>query len=279
MDRKMKHMRSVCLTVASIWIVRAAASTFAKENPAPVQTQTTPANLPQFEAASVRPSGPNDPELNGLRTYAGGRIIGKGARAQYLIMVAFNVQRFQITGGPGWTDLVTGEGFDIQAVPPEDSASAHSNPTFSIDPPIDEERQMLQSLLIDRFQLKYHFETRDGQIYLLERGKGKLNLQPPSDKTAYPWAGGNYKDWYGGKNIPMPKLAERMGNWLGRPVIDQTGLAGSFDFDYKTSDPDNDADITGFLLAAMKALGLELKASKGPIQTFVIDHIERPSPN
>jgi uncharacterized protein (TIGR03435 family) len=275
----MKCVRSACLRGATVWLVCATASAVAQGNSAPAETQTTPASIPQFAAASVRPSGPDNRELNGLRTYPGGRIIGKGARAQYLIMVAFNLERFQIVGGPGWTDLVTGQGFDIQAVPPEDSASIHSNPAFSIDPPIEEERQMLQTLLIDRFQLKFHFETREGQIYLLERGKGKLNLQPPVDKTAYPWAGGNYKDSYGGKNIPMPKLAERMGNWLGCPVIDRTGLSGSFDFDYKTTDPDNDADITGFLLAAMKGLGLELKASKGPIQTIVIDHIEQPSPN
>ncbi|SPE24014.1 conserved exported hypothetical protein [Candidatus Sulfotelmatomonas gaucii] len=237
------------------------------------------AKLPEFEAASVRPSGPNDRELNGLRTYPGGRIIGKGVRTQYLLMVAFNVQQFQIVGGPVWTDLVTGQGFDIQAVPPADSASVHSKPAFSVDPPDDEECRMLQALLIDRYQLKYHVETREAQTYLLVRGKGKLNLQAPSDKSAYPWAGGDYKTWYGGKNIPMPKLAERLSAWLGRPVIDRTELSGSFDFEYKPGDADNDADITGFLLTAMKALGLELRAGKGSIQTIVIDHIERPSPN
>lgn len=251
----------------------------AQGNPAPAEAQKAPVVLPQFEAASVRPSGPDNRELNGLRTFPGGRIVGKGVRTQYLIMVAFNVQQFQIVGAPVWTDWVTGQGFDMQAVPPADSASAHFHPAFSVDPPIDEERRMLQALLIDRFQLKYHIETRQGPTYLLERGKGKLNLQPSSDKTAYPFAGGNYRDFYSGKNISMPKLAERLSEWLGRPVIDRTGLQGSFDFDYKTSDPDNDSDITGFLLTAMKALGLEVKAGKGSIQTIVIDHIERPSPN
>ena len=283
MNEKMKRVGCVYLRVVAVWLVCAAASAFAQSNSKPVETQSAaqkpPASLPQFEAASVRPSGPNERELNGLRTNPGGRIIGKGVRAQYLIMVAFNIQQFQIVGAPVWTHWTTGQGFDIQAVPPADSTSAHANPAFSVDPPSDEERRMLQALLIDRFQLKFHFETREGQIYLLERGKGKLNLQPPSDKSAYPWAGGNYKDFYSGKNIPMPNLAERLSEWMGRPVIDRTGLKGSFDFDYRTNDPDNDADFTGFLLTAMKALGLELKASKGSIQTIVIDHIERPSPN
>jgi len=278
-NRKTKYMGSVCLRIAAGWFVCAAASTFGQGSSGPAEVQKAPASLPQFEAASVRPSGPSNRELNGLRTYPGGRIIGKGVRTQYLIMVAFNVQRFQIIGAPGWTDLLTGQGFDIQAVPPGDSASIHSNPAFSVDPPDGEECRMLQALLIDRFQLKYHLETREVQTYLLKRGKGKLNLQSPSDKSAYPWAGGDYKTWYGGKNISMPKLAERLSSWLGRPVTDRTGLSGSFDFEYKPGDVDNDADITGFLLTAMKALGLELKASKGSIETIVIDHIERPSPN
>jgi uncharacterized protein (TIGR03435 family) len=279
MDGKMKHVGSVDLLVAVVCFVFVAASAFAQGNSGPIEAQTASANLPQFEVASVRPSGPNGRELNGLRTYPGGRIIGKGVRLQYLLMVAFNLKRFQIVGGPGWTDLVTGQGFDIQAVPPADSASIHSNPTFSVDPPSDEERRMLQALLIDRFQLKYHIETREVQTYLLERGKGKLNLQPPSNKSEYPWAGGDYSTWYGGKNISMSQLAERLSNWLEHPVIDRTGLSGSFDIEYKPGDADNAADITGFLLTAMKALGLDLKAGKGSIETIVVDHIERPLPN
>ena len=47
----------------------------------------------------------------------------------------------------------------------------------------------------------------------------------------------------------------------------------------ENNDDNNDADITGFLLTAMKAIGLELKSSKGPIETIVIDHAEQPSPN
>ncbi|MFZ0338747.1 MAG: TIGR03435 family protein [Terracidiphilus sp.] len=279
MNGKIKYSGHVSLRVAAIYLVCAAASALAQENSPPAEAQKAPANLPQFEVASVRPSGPDNRELNGLRTLPGGRIIGKGVRAQYLIMVAFNVQHFQIVGAPVWTDLGTGTGFDIQAVPPADSASAQAKPAFSVDPPDDEECRMLQALLIDRFQLKYHFESREVQTYLLERGKGKLNMQPPKDKTAYPWAGGDYQTWYGGKNISMPKLAVRLSEWLERPVTDQTGLSGSFDFEYKPGDVDNNADITGFLFAAMKALGLDLKASKGSIQTIVIDHIERPSPN
>jgi uncharacterized protein (TIGR03435 family) len=249
----------------------------------PAGSNVAPAGPAQFEAASVRPSGPNGRELNGFLTYPGGRVVAKGCRLQYLIMLALNVEDFQIEGIPGWGSFVTGEGFDIEAVPPENSQSANSHPAFPKDPPGAEERQMLLALLIDRFQLKYHVENREGQMYVLERGKGELKLQPPGDAKKYPWvhgiSGGWFRDGIQGENVSMPQLAERLSWRLERPVLDQTKLAGSFDFEYRNNDDNNDADITGFLLTAMKAIGLELKSTKGPIQTIVIDHAERPSPN
>jgi uncharacterized protein (TIGR03435 family) len=179
----------------------------------------------------VRPSNGN--ELNEYRIYPGGRVVGKGCRLQFLLMLAFNVERFQVVGGPGWAEM-GGEGFDIEAVPPADSASIHSNPAFSKVPRNDEERRMLQALLIDRFQLKYHVESRAGQVYLLERGKNDLKLLPPKDKTAYPWAGPIAGGWVRGgirgQNLSMAQLAEYLSRRTERPVLDQTGLQGSFDF-------------------------------------------------
>jgi uncharacterized protein (TIGR03435 family) len=279
MFAKTERLICACLLAAAAWSNAAASTAFAQQASATAAVPAKPDTLPQFEAASVRPSGPDRRELNGFRIYPGGRIIAKGCTLQYLIMLALNVQHFQIDGLPAWAHFTSGDAFDLQAVPPENSQSAKVQPAFSIDPPIDEERRMLLALLIERFQLKFHIENREGQVYLLERGTGRLNLRAPADKNAYPWAGGNYKTFYSGKNIPMPNLAQRLGEWIGRPVIDRTDLIGSFDFDYKIDDPDNDADITGFLLTAMKAIGLELKSSKGPIETIVIDHVEKPSAN
>jgi uncharacterized protein (TIGR03435 family) len=277
----MEHAGSAHLPAAAMLLVCVSASVCAQGNSAPVKAQGPSASLPQFDAASVRPSDGN--ELNGYRIYPGGRVIGKGCRLQYLLMLAFNVERFQIAGEPGWADLVTGEGFDIQAVPPADSASTHLNPAFSKDLPNDEERRMLLALLVDRFQLRYHIESREGQVYRLERGKNDLKLLPPKDKTGYPWAGPIAGGWVRGgmqgQNISMAQLAEYLRRRTERPVMDQTGLQGSFDFEYRNNDEQNDADITGFLITAMKAIGLELKSSKGRIETIVIDHVEKPSPN
>lgn len=245
--------------------------------------QTT---LPEFEVASVRPSGPNQREMNGLYTYPGGKVVCKGCRLQYLIMAAFNVQRFQISGGPSWIDLVRGAPYDIEAIPPATSQSIHSNPAIPKNPPNDEQREMLQSLLMDRFHLKFHRETQEGPVYKLTRKNKALKLHAPKDKTAYSWAGGiegGLPDISGlrGTNISMPQLAFRISSWLRRPVLDQTGLLESYDFEYRTGSDDDDpnADLVSSILTSLKGIGLNLKPTRGPVDTILVDHIERPSPN
>jgi len=70
--------------------------------------QPSSANLPRFEVASIRPSASGRGELNGFYTYPGGRIAAKGCTIRYLLMLAFDVQDFQVDGGPPWADLVRG---------------------------------------------------------------------------------------------------------------------------------------------------------------------------
>jgi uncharacterized protein (TIGR03435 family) len=245
------------------------------------QIATTP--LPDFEVASIRLSGPNQRELNGIYTYPGGRVVCKGCTVQYLIMAAFDVQQFQISGGPEWITLVGGDRFDIEAKPPDSSPSTQSNPSISKLPPNEEQRQMLQSLLIDRFALKFHRATKDGSVYILTKGEKEPKLQPSKDKNDFPWAGGVTGGWFGGgirgRNISMAQLAVRLSRFFERPVLDHTGLQGSFDFEYRTGTEDNDADIPGFLVQSMKEIGLKLASGKGPVETIEIDHIEKPSAN
>jgi uncharacterized protein (TIGR03435 family) len=247
------------------------------------QSQNAQSALPEFEVASVHRSSPKQFLLNGFDTYPGGRIVARGSRVEYLIMVAFNVQEYQIAGAPVWASLVTGDAFDIEAKPSDSSVSAHWNPAYTRLPPGDEERQMLQSLLADRFHLRVHREVKEGPVYLLTRGKGDYKLVPPRDKNGYPWAGGISGGWFGGgmqgQNISMSYLAERLSRFLKHPVHNQTGIEGSYDFEFRTGNDDNDSDIPGFLIRAMKGIGLELKSGRGLIETVVIDHVEQPSEN
>jgi uncharacterized protein (TIGR03435 family) len=245
------------------------------------QDAATP--LPEFEVASIRPTDPSRGEWNGLYTYPGGRIVCKGCTVQYLIMSAFDVQQFQISGGPDWIGVDRGDRFEIEAKPSDSSPSTQSNPSISKLPPSEEQRQMLLSMLIDRFQLKFHRTTKEGPVYILTKGEKELRLQPPKEKNDFPWAGGITGGWLGGgirgQNISMAQLAVRLSRFFERPVLDRTGLQGSYDFEYRTGTDDNDADIPGFLIQSMKEIGLKLASGKGPVDTIVIDHAEKPSAN
>jgi uncharacterized protein (TIGR03435 family) len=78
-------------------------------------------------------------------------------RLDYLIEQAFDLQRFQIAGAPGWAHA---DRFNIEAKPPASAQSSQSNPNNPKLPPNRDQRQMLQALLVDRFHLKYTIESK-----------------------------------------------------------------------------------------------------------------------
>jgi uncharacterized protein (TIGR03435 family) len=118
-------------------------------------------------------------------------------------------------------------------------------------------------------------------VYVLTRGSGELKLHDPKDKGSSPgvWMA---SDGLVGQNASMPLLAVHLSSILQRPVLDETGLSGSFDFKSAFLGVDPKAeyqDIVASILTSVQELGLKLKSAKGPVETIVIDHIERPSPN
>lgn len=149
-----------------------------------------------------------------------------------LLMFACDVQRFQVSGGPGWADSSL---FNIEAKPPESSPAAKLNPENPNESLNIEQRRMLLGLLHDRFQLKFHVEYKEGPVYYLERGGGEPKLSPPRDSAAFPWVGGieggaiYLPTGIAGTNSTIALLADRLSRALERPVIDKTGIQGSFD--------------------------------------------------
>jgi len=77
----------------------------------------------------------------------------------------------------------------------------------------------------------------------------------------------------------MPQLAARLSGYLDRPVLDQTGLNGSYDFKYEYATDDAAPDVVSCIFASVQGIGLKLRSAKGPVQSIVIDHVERPSEN
>jgi uncharacterized protein (TIGR03435 family) len=235
-----------------------------------------------FEVASVKPSGSEPHALGiGLFTYPGGRIVASLCTLDYLIAEAFRVQPFQIAGGPRW---IHEDRFDIDAKPPASSPASKLTPRLSKLPPNAEQCQMLQALLMDRFHLLYHREKRDGAVYFLVSAHKLLRLQPSKDASEFPWVGGVSGggvngDGVRGTNASMALLAERLSPYLGRPVVDATGIPGSFDFRSEYHSDGAAPDLISSILTSIQGLGLKLEAGRSQVETLVIERAEKPAAN
>jgi uncharacterized protein (TIGR03435 family) len=143
---------------------------------------------------------------------------------------------------------------------------------------------MLQALLRDRFGLKFHFETREGEAYILTRGDKPLQLKPPKDPASDPRAivmikQGDIADGEAvGVNTTTDYLAQRLSGYLELPVLNETEITGSHDFYLPADEPDNH-DPVAAALRAVDRLGLKIKRGRGPRKILVIDHVEQPSEN
>lgn len=220
-------------------------------------------------------------ELNGIYTYPGGRVECRGCKLHYLIQEAFNIQWYQLSGGPAWIDQ---DRYDMDARPPANWNSSRSRPPYPKAPPNEEQRKMLQALLMERFQLRCRRETKDGPVYLLVKGKKELKLQDSKDKNQFPWSGGLgggmiTGDGLRGINESMPDLALRLSQYFEKPVLDRTGLTGSYDFRVEYRSDDARPDVISMILTTVQELGLKLEVSKGPVESIVIEHVEKPSAN
>jgi uncharacterized protein (TIGR03435 family) len=153
---------------------------------------------------------------------------------------------------------------------------------------------MLKKLLADRFGLKFHYEQREMNVYVLVVAKGGPKL-----KAADP--NGQQNNGCRGLGVcffnkePLAGFSRFMGFVvLDKPVVDKTGLAAEFDFDLKwTPDEtqfasmgihvpppvDNPNAPPGLFTAIQEQLGLRLEPQKIPAEVLVIDHVERPSEN
>jgi uncharacterized protein (TIGR03435 family) len=234
---------------------------------------------PAFEVASIKSWSSR--EVGGVYVYPGGRVELRGCTPHYLIELAFNVQSLQVSGGPAW---IQDERYDIDAKPPASSKSSQYMPPYSKAPMIQEQREMLQSLLADRFELRYHRATREAPVYVLVKSNKPVKMTDSKDKNEFPWAGAvrggpPFADGIMGINESMEDLARRLTRALDKPVLDRTGIKGGFDFraEYPSDEPH--PDILTVILASVQELGLKLEPSRGQVEIVVVDQIKKPSAN
>ena len=195
--------------------------------------ENSAAQLPQFDVASVKRTDPAVQHMMGARVYPGGRLEIFGVSLKALVATAFGIAYWQISGGEAWTDK---DAYDIEAKPPENLQSSIKSLRYSWYEIRDKQlRAMLQSLLISRFQLQFHRETRTGVLYLLEQSGKTLRLHPveipsaaddPESSRGFEsvgYAGGQWDM----SDAGMPYLAKFAASFIFHvPVLDRTGLYG-----------------------------------------------------
>lgn len=260
---------------------------------APAQTTTPPAAAaPAFEVATIKPidTTPGVMHMAGVKVYPGGRVTIGYFSLKTLVCTAFDFNYWQLKGGDAWTEK---QMYDLEAKPAQTDPTItydvrHSNLTIA-DPRL---RLMLQALLIERFQLKFHRDTATGQVLLLERSGKEITMKPSKEAGAKMYGEGYSGDvgfagnWWGMYNTSMPQFATFASNFLHKPVLDRTGLDGAYDLRWIVQDADPHAKGDEFMNTYqtsfplfVEAAGLKLTKSTGPVETFIIDHAEPPSPN
>jgi len=249
--------------------------------PPPPPKPMAPDANPSFEVATIKPN----PDIGG----------GKGFRTRGrtfttihtslsdLIVFAYDVHDKQILNGPDWIDK---EKYDVTFVP--DTEGEPSNKQW---------KTMLQKLLADRFQLTFHHEKRDLPVYILTVAKGGPKNLNKSDSTTDGFSV-PLRPAPGGFSMPIRNATmldftgfALQGGVLDRPVLDQTGIVGRYDFTLTWAPlgtefggampppPPVDNPPPGLFTAIQEQLGLKLDAVKAPADVMVIDKAEKPSAN
>jgi uncharacterized protein (TIGR03435 family) len=243
-----------------------------------VRAQTTsPAPVFSFDVASVKPDHLDGRHIN--LSYDNHGLRASGVSLKGLIAAAYNVNDFQVSGGPGWTDSET---YEIQAKIDEPVVEALSK--LSTAQREEQHRLMVQSLLADRFKLKLSHSNKEGPIYALVSMKNgpKFSRSTASDD------GQNVSSNNGDVTVDatIGDFAEWLSGVVGRKVVDKTGLAGKYAFKLKYDRrkrlmvADNDDSSGPSIFTALQdQLGLKLESQKGPVDTLIIDSAEKPSPN
>lgn len=279
------------------WIIVAALSVATSWLPA------QPAGAPlTFEVASIKPGAPAGSGRipMGIQFQRGGGLRTTNVTLRMLLTFAYEVQDFQITGGPSWlgSDL-----YDIQARS-EGSADATGAPDETQNMTegqrkvfVDQMRERLRSLLAERFQVVVHRETKEQPVYALVAGKGGPKLQESHETGSNRGRMRLGRGELEGTAIQLQFLAQSLSNQLRRPVLDKTGLTGNYDFKLTwTPDaaqgfggppvppgadapPAPDPNGPTIFTAVQEQLGLRLESQKGPVDVIVIDRAERPTEN
>jgi uncharacterized protein (TIGR03435 family) len=234
----------------------------------------TPAKSPTFEVVSIKPHELGDDSMSWRTTLDG--FSASNVSPESLIRSAFHlIMPEQISGLPGWASSDT---FDVQAKMDEDTAAAMQK--LPREEHVRQLDLMMQAVLFDRFQLKVHHETKELPVYDLMVAKNGIKMTQATANVNSSWSMGDGR--FEGKSVPIDSFIFSLSNDVGRFVINKTGLTGNVAITLKWAPEgaEGSADSGPDIFAAIEEqLGLKLLPAKGPVDTIVVDHIEKPSVN
>jgi len=204
--------------------------------------------------------------------------MAQNASIKSVFALMYKIPQRQVSGGPDWftTDL-----YDI------DAKSDHSYN-------LDDLHTMFQILLADEFKLKFHKEIKEGNVYALTIDKSGLKMKENDTDQKFDIPITRSQNGIAnGVRVPMQYLCWWLGQNLQqdeRPVVDMTGLTKNYDFTLTFLPPlppnFNTENIPPEILnrpsifdALKQQLGLKLEPQRGPVEYYVIDHVERPAGN
>jgi len=237
-------------------------------DPGDALAQRSEVDQPRFDVASVK-LHQEEPGPFRVSTAAGnGRVDFINVTLKACLRHAYGLRSYQITGGPGW---ISDDHYDILAKSAGPAGRAQL-------------MRMLQALLDERFQLKFHFETKEMPVYALVVGKSGLKIKEVKDDGKGMQIGGDAQHPFSARNISMAQFAESLSRLqeLDAPVVNRTDVPGIFNIDLEFS-PENttstDSAAPSLFSALTEQVGLKLEASRGPVRILVVDQVSRPAGN
>lgn len=237
-----------------------------------------------FEVATIKPAPPEE-QGRFIRMESAHRFFAKNYTLKGLVGAAYDLTPRAISGGPSWIDS---EKYYVVAATPGE-----------VRPTLDEQMAMLRNLLADRFKLTFHRERKELSVYALNiartGSKLKESTAPPDSlpeliNVITPEKDGGYRIVLPARNATMAQFVSMMQRAVfDRPVVDQTGLTGKYDFDLEWRPdesqfggnirPNPDSSKPDLFTALQQQLGLRLEATKGFVEALAIDRVEKPSDN
>jgi uncharacterized protein (TIGR03435 family) len=246
---------------------------------------------PAFEVATVRPNHSSETRRQ-IEVLPGGRFNAINMTLWQILSIAYPVDgRFrdeiQLTGGPGW---IKSERFDIiakaEGFPQLDTNKPGSTVTGGDRDAVEQIRLMLRRFLSERFKVRLHQEMQQLPIYELVLSRASGRFGPDLRKAAGDCAPhcGSIRSSAPGTitalDVSTGMLAHSMSAWVGRPVVDKTGISGRVDFTlHWAPEGVTDSSAPSIFTAVQEQLGLKLEPATGPVDVLVVDSAERPTPD